>query len=289
MENIFPTGKSKILVCLALSPRVSAVAREAYHIARLLSAELYFLHVGEDTQETRLALEEALRKAFQEGGWNPPIIRAGKPDRVICDVAEEMGVDLIVAGALEKEGLIQGILGSVARRIARYAPCSVLLLTEPDERSEPFQTIVASVQYDEVSSKLVEFALELARRNHTRLLHVVHEYDLYGVHMAAIEGVEDSHGAGDTILLQTTEELRLTNFVERFDLQGLRLETACLEGREGQESVEYARRHDADLLLLPAPPRPLNIWDRFFNHPTEFILQKLPCALLLYRHRLTSR
>lgn len=285
MEAISKTSVSKVLVCLARSPRIAAVAREANAIARVLSAEVVFVHAGDDEPAARATLEGALRDAHPDVQAATLLIRPGKPDRVICDAADEVGADLIIAGALEKEGLIQGILGSVARRIARNAQCSVLLLTELDDRPEPFQCIVASVQYDAASAQMIEFALQLVRNNHSRSLHVVHEYDILGLSMAALEASGDTQDSEQALMLKATEEIRLGSFLEQFDLQGVPLETACVEGREGQESVEYARRHNADLLLLPVPSRPLTIWDRFFNHPTEFILQKLPCALMLFRCR----
>jgi nucleotide-binding universal stress UspA family protein len=49
------------------------------------------------------------------------------------------------------------------------------------------------------------------------------------------------------------------------------------------EIVTYAREHQADLLIQPTPYRRLNIWDRFFHHPTELAMRQLPCGLLLYR------
>jgi len=44
----------------------------------------------------------------------------------ICAVAEELGVDLIVIGTHGRGGLSHALLGSVAEKVVRKAPCPVL-------------------------------------------------------------------------------------------------------------------------------------------------------------------
>ncbi len=45
----------------------------------------------------------------------------------LCDYARDHGVDLVVVGAQGRTGLSRILIGSVAERIARQAPCSVLV------------------------------------------------------------------------------------------------------------------------------------------------------------------
>jgi hypothetical protein len=55
----------------------------------------------------------------------------------------------------------------------------------------------------------------------------------------------------------------------------------CLR-QDGSELTNYACKIRADLIVTAAPPRIL-FWERFFNPPTEVLLQDLPCSILFYR------
>ena len=51
---------------------------------------------------------------------------SGSPDCVIEEVATEKGADLIVMGTHGRTGLAHVLLGSVAERVVRTAPCPVI-------------------------------------------------------------------------------------------------------------------------------------------------------------------
>ena len=62
------------------------------------------------------------------------IVSRGKPARVIVEVAEEERVDLIIMRTRGTRGLEHAILGSVADKVLRLAPCPVLII--PDRREK---------------------------------------------------------------------------------------------------------------------------------------------------------
>ena len=57
-------------------------------------------------------------------------VGAGRPARVIVDVATTRGTDLIVMGTHGRSGFAHLVLGSVAERIVRTAPCAVLTVRD---------------------------------------------------------------------------------------------------------------------------------------------------------------
>lgn len=52
----------------------------------------------------------------------------GNPPAEICRIARERSVDLIVMGTHGRTGLAHMLIGSVAERVVRHAPCSVLIV-----------------------------------------------------------------------------------------------------------------------------------------------------------------
>ncbi|MEX0794406.1 MAG: universal stress protein [Pirellulaceae bacterium] len=273
MSQAAPT----ILVCLAATPRAAAVVAIARLWADLWEAELSFLHVTENIANSR----DRMARYIPSDVLSQEEIhfKTGRPDWVICNEARRLGASLVMLGALEQEGLVTSILGSVARRVARRAPCSVLLLTKPSEFK--LKHLVTSVAFNKTSTQMLQSVLKIAKRHELQSLHVIHEYDSYS-RLLRIIGKRDMGEDDYRDQIAHEEMFQLSELLASLDTEGLPLTAKCLDGHIGQEAVDYAHDHNADLLVIPAPDR-LGFWDRFFKHPTETILEHLPCSLMLYR------
>lgn len=71
-------------------------------------------------------LERVVARARAAGLPVTAHLREANPTDAILDVAREIGADLIVMGTRGLTGLKHVLLGSVAERTLRLAPCSVL-------------------------------------------------------------------------------------------------------------------------------------------------------------------
>jgi nucleotide-binding universal stress UspA family protein len=60
-----------------------------------------------------------------------PVLRQGPPAEEIEALAKSTGADLIVIGTHGRRGLARALLGSVAERVVRMAPCPVLTIHGP--------------------------------------------------------------------------------------------------------------------------------------------------------------
>jgi nucleotide-binding universal stress UspA family protein len=69
-------------------------------------------------------LARALHRARAIGLESEAIARPGDPADVICELASEHEVDLLVIG---NKGMNRRVLGSVPRSICQHAPCSVVV------------------------------------------------------------------------------------------------------------------------------------------------------------------
>lgn len=60
---------------------------------------------------------------------------SGSPGRAICELARNWGADLIITGRRGRSGLSELFLGSVSNYVLHHAPCSVLIVQHPVDRS----------------------------------------------------------------------------------------------------------------------------------------------------------
>lgn len=102
------------------------------------------------------------------------------PWQAIKSVAEALPADLIVMGTHGRTGLEHVLLGSVAERVLRVAPCPVMTVGAKDleQIGGPlFRRIVCATDLTGASRPTVEMALSLAQENLARLtlLHVVED------------------------------------------------------------------------------------------------------------------
>jgi nucleotide-binding universal stress UspA family protein len=293
MIGIVMHPSPNLLTCVALSPRSAAVVRDALRVAGLLGLRPIFLHVGEAGGDRSEKVAAIIRQASgdprREIGEDQLLFRAGQPANVITASAAEVGSQMIVMGALDRDPPITRIWGSVARQVARTAPCSVMLLPDPGDRADVLRRIVVGIKMDEESAAMVKLALRLASESKENTVHFVHEFSVVEARWvtSGVTGRTGQSSSIDEYIRQRRREDQrmLHEYLSAFDTGDTTVRTASLAGHEGMEIVTYAREQQADLLILPTPYRRLNIWDRFFHHPTELAMRQLPCGLLLYRER----
>jgi nucleotide-binding universal stress UspA family protein len=75
-------------------------------------------------------LEAVAAKANQPGLEIGKVLRQGSAWSQIDAVAKELKADLIVMGTHGRQGITRALLGSVAEKVVRTAPCPVLTVRE---------------------------------------------------------------------------------------------------------------------------------------------------------------
>jgi nucleotide-binding universal stress UspA family protein len=91
-----------------------------------------YLHELEETvSQTLQGMCQQLRDAGIPGDI---AIVHGVPYHEIIEIAAAKNVDLIVMGSHGRTGLAHVLLGSVAERVVRLAPCSVLVVRETEKQ-----------------------------------------------------------------------------------------------------------------------------------------------------------
>jgi nucleotide-binding universal stress UspA family protein len=271
-------------LAIAFSPRAQALLCEAARLKKLFQAQLILIHVGKKGQEE----ERVMSKLLAMAGLQPDEVvlswRAGDPAREILNACHEHNIELVITGALKKEGFIQHYLGSVARNILRRSNCSVLTIIQPALIPEPFRNIVVDASEESALRETLTASCSIGRLEQASWLHVVREIKLYSLTMAtAAQASEDEYSRLRQQLINqevdSVQQLLMT-----IPHKGLKVNIKVIAGKSGFETAQFARQKKADLLIVHAPQRKFSFFDRLFPHDLEYVFADLPCNLLVLRH-----
>jgi nucleotide-binding universal stress UspA family protein len=143
---------SKILVPIDFSTHSDQAIEAALDIAKRYEASITLVNVFEpialafpegsgiyaslSLADFMVDLEKELEKkraatAAKSGRAIQAVQRTGHPPHEIVDLASSGGFDLIVMGTQGRTGLAHMLIGSVAERVVRTAPCAVLTVHRP--------------------------------------------------------------------------------------------------------------------------------------------------------------
>lgn len=271
----------KIGLALAFSPRMEAIMAEAMRLVHLYNSHLVLVHVGDKSKEADEKVTQLISNYNLEKERIKILWKKGDPAESILKACHEEGVDLLIAGALRKENIMQHYLGSIARKILRKANCSVLMLTNPVLDPKPFSNIVVNAEDSAYVQEALSMACSIAEHDQAAWVHVVREVKLYGLSMAAVDDcTEEEYNEVRNGLLKTEIE-SVEQLLHKVPHAGVKINIKLLSGKSGFELSKFAQRKQADLLVVGASPRRFFLFDRVFTHDLEYIFQDLPCNLLI--------
>jgi universal stress protein A len=144
----------RILVPVDFSTHALQALAYAREVAKRFDAELLLVHVIEPAyladasdvyvsgphgavllkEQLRLAQAQLLRLGAdltERGHRVRTMVKRGSPPHAIVDTAARVGAHLIVMGTYGRTGLSRMLIGSVAERVVRTAPCPVLTVRRP--------------------------------------------------------------------------------------------------------------------------------------------------------------
>jgi nucleotide-binding universal stress UspA family protein len=81
-------------------------------------------------------LNGLMEERVSKGVRGRSLVRLGEPTMSIVEVAEEENANMIVISTHGREGWRRFLFGSVAEKVVRTASCPVLIVTDPNARSE---------------------------------------------------------------------------------------------------------------------------------------------------------
>lgn len=274
---------SKIGLAISFSPTGKALVKESVRLQHLFNSSLALIHIGERNKGN----EEMLFDVAEESGVDRNSVEIiwgeGDPATAIINAGIEAKVDLLIAGALEKEKMLKFYFGSVARKIMREFPASSLILKSPSLEPVPFKKFIVSADYSPRCEKTIRTAFEFALKENVEEFTIVRDFYMPGLTSAIEENksLDEINGLIDQMKYEEEEKMRL--FIQELNLKGLEVNIVCVYGKEGWEDSNYARANAADIFAVTGPKKKMRFLDRLFPHDIEYSFEKLPSNLLIVR------
>lgn len=258
-------------------------------LAREHGVRLVMLHAA----ETPAASAEGAKRHRQLLDERIASLQARRPDLTvqgqvveghavesILKATAELPGDLIVMGSHGRTGLGRVLLGSVAERVARSAPCPVLIVKGPHSltpsprasSAEPaespvtnasYSTIIVPTDFSERSRAALEVATALAAKG-TRVIVL---YVAGPVHIAS-EGYFEA-------LEERLREFTITK-------PGVEVDYVLGEGDPAEEIIHAARQADDPMIVMPSHGR-TGLDRLFMGSVAEKVLRGASCPVLILR------
>jgi nucleotide-binding universal stress UspA family protein len=221
--------------------------------------------------------------------WVSPVRAAG----IDCDVLTVEGAntaarivqhvatleaDLIVMGTHGRSGFERLLLGSVAERVVRTAPCPVVTVPPPSVVTSklPFRRLLCGIDFSEPSLAALRFALSIARESKSTLtvMHVIE----FPPDQDRLVNLPFDLAAFRTAVREDATR-RLMELVADGDAEACHVVTELGHGRPYEQLLAAAGEGHADLIVLGVHGR--NAFDlALFGSTTTQVIRRATCPVL---------
>lgn len=187
----FDQGLKTIVVATDLKGQAEAALEYARKLAGAYGARIVLAH-GLDpmeyaavgavpgsvrsrmTEEARQVLDRMAGELIREGLFSRSELREGAVAEMLVDVARQYEAGLIVIGTKGKDGAGPVVVGAIAERLVRLAPCPVLAVAADWNagpcRPAPGGPVLWTIERDEAAAEAAATAASLAEIFHRPLL-----------------------------------------------------------------------------------------------------------------------
>lgn len=153
----------RLLLATDLTARSDRATDRALLLAEQLSASILLLHVVEDEDDGG-RLQARARKTLdsmigKQADGVEILIRRGKVDREILDLAQERSVTLIVTGVARFNNIRDYVLGTAVDHLVRHSSVPVLVVKRRGH--EPYRRLLVATDFSACSAYALETAAAL--------------------------------------------------------------------------------------------------------------------------------
>lgn len=293
---------SKILVPLDGSELAERAFRLAAMLAKVAGGELVLLRVPEaervlsgivarESRDVATSVAATYLTELHEAHAHLPVtiqtrvVNGGDVASVIVETAVSEQVDLMVMGANGRSGFGQAILGSVAERVLRNAPCPMLLARQ----ERPIRKILVPLDGSHLSERALPLALASANTFAADVTLLRVEEDVKLAPQLAVRWLEreegETEGIADRLLTDAATylaDIQAAVVPQKAARAPFAVETAVRHGTVITSLVDFIEEQAIDLVVMATHGfAGLARWD--YGHVTEKILRGVDASLLIVR------
>jgi nucleotide-binding universal stress UspA family protein len=204
-------------------------------------------------EERALELLAKLSKSLATRGLKvETMVRRGSPADEIIKTCRNIQADLVVVGLKGTSDTPEFLLGGVAHKVVKYAPCSVLVAKK---ESKTINRVLVPLDGSKHSDEVVQFLLRMPLPQHAEVLvmTVVQSFAAAFVKVYTLDLERDKQIIAE---LQKSEEETAERLVAEaesgFRKGGYSASTIIARGDPSQEILREAARRNVDLVALGA-------------------------------------
>ncbi len=293
----------RILVPTDFSDTAVKALKQALFLTALFDAELVVLHarvlyeddaaqlpkelarLHDEEEKMERAILDYMKASTKEKthlNIKHELIRGYSAPSAILGYVNNNPFDLVVIGTHGRTGLEHFLIGSVAEKVVRYAPCPVLTISRKAEAETEFKNILVPYDFSEHARLALKTALDWAGLFKARL-HLLYVIDkdvhpaLYSWGMKSVlEIVPD---------LKLKAEARMDEVLNEVNTpQDISVQKMIVEGVPHKEITNVANEQDMDLVVIAT--HGLVGLDRFLlGSTTERLIRSVHRPILTLKQR----
>ncbi|MFL2633195.1 MAG: universal stress protein [Candidatus Marivariicella sp.] len=280
------TRFKNILIGFAFSPNLKANVFEALRLSNSLNGSLYFLHVGKKTHIKNTKLNDILNLSPIKPKNIIVIWKEGDAVKTIITQCKKNNIDLLLLGALQRENVLKFYLGSIARKITRKSPCSVLLLIKPSVEMVAKKHIVVNAFKSSQTIDTISSAFEYADKLKIPKITLVDEINQSEINVNVDDDISLKKATKKREEVTKKEELRISEIMKSIPsllLKNKQVNSQSIFGTRGYSIGHYARVARADLLVINSEEKRMSLWSKLFPKDLEYILSEIPTDVLIVK------
>jgi nucleotide-binding universal stress UspA family protein len=204
------------------------------------------------------------------------IIRGYSVAPAILNYVNTNDFDLVILGTHGHTSIEHFLLGSVAEKVIKYAPCPVITLRPNIQLMRAPRRILIPYDFSEYAKKSFQYAVNLAKKFKS-VLDLLYVVDI-DVHPAL-------YAWGMRSVLQIIPDIEkkaksdFKKIIKEANANDIKINTFFKEGKPHREIIKFARDKGHDLIIMAT--HALSGIDRLLlGSVTEKVIRSAPCAVL---------